>query len=131
VPYLSHVVIKGRPCKIIETKHEDDEIHLVAIDIFNGKKYQDVAPPSYNMDVPAVTRTEYQFLYIEDGTLHLLGMNHNDAVKEDVYVPDNEIGEKIRIYDQDGTEIGQESYVCCKKPFSDCLQWSPSFRLWG
>jgi translation initiation factor 5A len=107
----SHAVIKGRPCKIVEIKPSNKdghgEIHLVAIDIFTGKKLEDVCPPGHSVNVPAVTRADYQFLYIEDDTLHLLGPN--DAVKAGVKVPDNEIGAKIRYYGETGVDVGQGS----------------------
>ncbi|KAF8423108.1 translation protein SH3-like domain-containing protein [Tirmania nivea] len=104
-----HVVIKGRPCKIVEMstsktgKHGHAKVHLVALDIFTGKKLEDLCPSTHNMDVPYVKREEYQFLYIsEDDFLQLLS---NDGMeKNDVKLPEGELGDRIREYEKASTE---------------------------
>ncbi|TVU38108.1 hypothetical protein EJB05_11462 [Eragrostis curvula] len=55
------LVIKGRPCKVVEVstsktgKHGHAKCHFVAIDIFNGKKLEDIVPSSHNCDVSLLT----------------------------------------------------------------------------
>jgi len=114
-----HVVIKGRPCKIVDMstsktgKHGHAKVHLIAIDIFTGKKLEDLCPSTHNMDVPVVKRTEYQlvgdsrntyctlfapnmFLQIDvsdDGFLNLI--DDQGQEKNDVRMPDGEVGDKI------------------------------------
>ncbi|KAL4911311.1 hypothetical protein BDW74DRAFT_142754 [Aspergillus multicolor] len=94
------VVIKNRPCKIVDMstsktgKHGHAKVHLVAIDIFTGKKYEDLSPSTHNMDVPNVSRREYQLLDVtDDGFLSL--MDDNGDTKDDVKVPEGEVGDRI------------------------------------
>ncbi|KAJ3281998.1 translation initiation factor eIF-5A [Rhizoclosmatium globosum] len=93
-----HVVIKGRPCKIIDStsktgKHGHAKVNLTAIDIFTGKKMEDVSPSTHNMEVPNVSRTEYNVLDVEDGFLSLL--NEDGSTKDDVKVPEGDLGAQI------------------------------------
>lgn len=123
------VVIKGRPCKIVDMstsktgKHGHAKVHLVAIDIFTGKKLEDLCPSTHNMDVPNVTRREYQLIDIsDDGFLSL--MTDDGVTKDDVKLPDGEIGEKItklfKVDEKDTnvvilTAMGEEAAVEAKE----------------
>jgi len=95
-----HVVIKGRPCKIVDMstsktgKHGHAKVHLVALDIFTGKKLEELCPSTHNMDVPNVSRKEMQLLDVsDDGFLSLMG--EDGETKDDVKLPEGEVGEKI------------------------------------
>ncbi|KAF9159379.1 Eukaryotic translation initiation factor 5A [Actinomortierella ambigua] len=104
-----HVVIKGRPCKIVDMstsktgKHGHAKVHLVAIDIFTGKKLEDLSPSTHNMDVPNINRNEYTLLNIEDGFLTL--MLADGSTKEDVKLPDSDLGQEIESNFDDGKEL--------------------------
>ncbi|VBB77066.1 Putative Eukaryotic translation initiation factor 5A-2 [Podospora comata] len=94
------VVIKNRPCKIVDMstsktgKHGHAKVHLVALDIFTGKKLEDLSPSTHNMDVPVVRRQEYTLIDIsDDGFLSL--MTADGDLKDDVKLPEGEVGDKI------------------------------------
>ncbi|CAN0923574.1 Eukaryotic translation initiation factor 5A-4 [Linum grandiflorum] len=87
-----YIVIKNRPCKVVEVstsktgKHGHAKCHFVGIDIFNGKKLEDIVPSSHNCDVPHVNRVDYQLIDIsEDGFVSLLTDNGN--TKDDLRLP--------------------------------------------
>merc|ERR1711898_74869 len=97
----SFVVIKNRPCKVIETstsktgKHGHAKVHMIALDIFTNAKKEDISPSSHNMLQPVVTRTDFQLLSIDDEGFCSL-MNADGTTKDDLRIPDNEVGQEVR-----------------------------------
>merc|ERR1711981_710712 len=85
-------------------KHGHAKVHLVAIDIFTGKKLEELCPSTHNMDVPVVRRREYQLLDVtDDGFLSL--MHDDGSTKDDVKVPGGETGDKIKkLFQDDGKD---------------------------
>ncbi|XP_016337508.1 eukaryotic translation initiation factor 5A-1-like [Sinocyclocheilus anshuiensis] len=120
------VVLKGRPCKIVEMstsktgKHGHAKVHLVGIDIFSNKKYEDICPSTHNMDVPNTKRNDYQLVDISEGFLSL--MMDNGDVREDLRVPEGDLGKEIESKFAAGEEMlvtvlsamGEESAVAVK-----------------
>merc|ERR1712058_30162 len=93
------VVIKNRPCKIVEMstsktgKHGHAKVHLVGIDIFNGKKYEDICPSTHNMNVPNVTRQDYDLCDINEGFLTY--MDEKGAECSDLKLPESDVGKEL------------------------------------
>ncbi|XP_025081499.1 eukaryotic translation initiation factor 5A-1-like isoform X1 [Pomacea canaliculata] len=126
------VCIKNRPCKIVEMstsktgKHGHAKVHLVGIDVFTGKKYEDICPSTHNMLSPVVKRTEYTFVDKTDDKFLRL-MNDNGEIREDLRCPDEELGKEIDAKIEAGESflvtvleaMGEECVVSCKNLSSD------------
>merc|ERR1719324_2336345 len=101
-----HIVIKNRPCKVVDVstsktgKHGHAKAHIVALDIFTGKKMEELCPTSHNLAVPFVNREEYTLMDIDgEGMLSLL--TEGGTTKEDLKLPsgtdeDEKLAESIR-----------------------------------
>merc|ERR1719321_549478 len=87
-------MIKGHPCKVAEIttsktgKHGHAKAHIVALDIFTSKKYEDLCPTSHNAQVPFVKRTEYQALTADEGTGQVSLLLESGETKDDLNLPD-------------------------------------------
>jgi len=123
------VMLKNRPCKIMEMstsktgKHGHAKVHLVGIDIFTSKKYEDLCPSTHNIDVPNVNRSDFQLLDIsDDGFVSL--MDDKGDTRDDLRVPaDEELAKKMReeLDKSEGSVIitvlsavGEEAIIACK-----------------
>ncbi|KAL5999738.1 hypothetical protein ACLOJK_038023 [Asimina triloba] len=81
-----YIVIKSRPCKVVEVstsktgKHGHAKCHF---------KLEDIVPSSHNCDVPHVNRTDYRLIDIaEDSFVSLL--TENGQTKDDPRLPTDE-----------------------------------------
>ncbi|EED94027.1 eucarytic translation initiation factor 5A [Thalassiosira pseudonana CCMP1335] len=126
-----YIMIKGKPCKVLSIsvsktgKHGHAKCNFTAVDIFTGKKLEDMVPSSHGTTVPIVTRTEWEIIDIgEEGELTLMDEGGNQ--KTDVNlpgVPEN-MAQEIRDAWNDGENqvsvtvqaaVGQEQVVAYKK----------------
>jgi len=95
-----YVLIKDQPCKIdnISTskpgKHGSAKCLIVAKNIFTDKKIEMISQAHAQEKAPIVTRAQYQLNNIDNGYLAL--MDDDAEVREDMAVPDNELGEGIQ-----------------------------------
>jgi len=106
-----YVVLKGFPCKVMDMstsktgKHGHAKVHLVGVDIFTGKKYEDLSPSTHNMDVPEVTRVDYQLCDVtDDGFVSLMSLD-GSTTKDDLKVPEGEVGDQLRAAFKDGKDV--------------------------
>ncbi|XP_075873732.1 eukaryotic translation initiation factor 5A-1-like [Nelusetta ayraudi] len=95
------VMIKGHPCKISEMstsktgKHGHAKVHLVGYDIITNKKYEDICPSTHNMEVPVVSKKDYQIID-RDPDNFLTLMDDSGDTKADLKVVDD-VGEQIQV----------------------------------
>nr|AZL94375.1 putative N-acetyl-beta glucosaminidase [Nephromyces sp. MMRI]AZL94377.1 putative N-acetyl-beta glucosaminidase [Nephromyces sp. MMRI] len=87
-----HVMLKDKPCKVVDYstsktgKHGHAKAHIVGLDIFTGKKYEDICPTSHNMEVPVVKRSELQLIDITSDGFCTLLLDNGDT-KDDLILP--------------------------------------------
>merc|ERR1712060_548833 len=87
------IMIKGRPCKVSDVtssktgKHGHAKCHFVAINIFTGKKVEDLVPASHTTYSPFVKKIELQAMDVSDDGF-LSCMDEDGNVREDLLVPD-------------------------------------------
>jgi len=123
-------MIKGHPCKVVNVstsktgKHGHAKNNFTGIDIFTGKKYEDVVPSTHTTSVPNVSRAEYTLLDIDDeGYVSL--MTEEGDTKEDLQLPTypEELADEIREGFDEGktllltvvTACGNEQIIACKE----------------
>merc|ERR1712060_834591 len=135
----SHLMIKGHPCKCAEVstsktgKHGHAKAHIVALDIFTGKKYEDLCPTSHNLMVPIVKNDEYQLVDVDENTGQVSLLLESGETKDDLNLPtfvqqgeptdeDKKVVEEILKGQDDGktvtvivqSAIGLEKIIQCK-----------------
>lgn len=98
-----YLVIDGFPCKVVDRsvsktgKHGGCKINFVGIDIFTQKKHTTIYRSSDTVQVPIVTKEDYQLMNIEDGEPEYLAlMSNNQELREDIPLPKNDLGNQIR-----------------------------------
>lgn len=130
-----HCMLKGKPCKIVEIsvsktgKHGHAKCAITGVDIFSGKKYEDMCPSTHNMEVPNILRVEYQLLDADRDSGSVSVLLDNGDTKDDLNLPmdtssnPDEVSEEIlKMFDAGDSilvtvlqAMGQEKIVACKK----------------
>jgi translation initiation factor 5A len=85
------MMIKGHPCKALSIsvsktgKHGHAKCNFLAVDIFTGKKYEDMVPSSHGTTVPVVNRADWEIIDIDGEELTLMDEAGNQ--KTDLNLP--------------------------------------------
>ena len=113
------IMIKGNPCKVSDVstsktgKHGHAKCHFVAIDIFSGKKMEDLVPAGHTTSVPFVKKEEFQCIDCdEDGFVTV--MTASGDTRSDLKLPSemnptppgaDELSQKIRDFLEKETDF--------------------------
>merc|ERR1712225_157528 len=87
-----YMIIKGRPCKVVDCstsktgKHGSAKVHFTAIDIFNGKKYEEISPSTHTLQVPIINRQEYTLVGVDQDLSNCTG-NLTDGLALEACAP--------------------------------------------
>ena len=114
-----HIMIKGNPCKVLDVstsktgKHGHAKCHFVAIDIFSGKKMEDLVPAGHTTSVPFVKKEEFQCIDCdEDGFVTVITASGD--TRSDLKLPSemnptppgaDELSQKIRDFLEKETDF--------------------------
>ena len=90
-------------------KHGHAKANITGVDIFNGKKYQDVCPVSHSKDSPNITRTEWTVMSVDDDD-YVSMIDKTGKMRQDLKLPsevDDDVAtsEKIKSGLADGKVI--------------------------
>ena len=105
-----YIVINGRPAKVVETstsktgKHGHAKSKITAIDIFTGNKLEDVFPSSHNVDVPHVTKTDFDLVNIDD-TGFITLCDAEGEYREDLRLTESDFVEDLKADFQKGMDL--------------------------
>ena len=101
------VVLKGRPCTITELSTGEQggqaQVKIVGVDVFTGATYQHEVPATDTVDVPHVSRNEYQLVNIDGGFLNL--MANDGTERDDIGLPDGDLGASIQSQFNDTADL--------------------------
>ena len=88
------IVMKEKfPCKIVSIstsktgKHGHAKANITAIDIFTGKKYEDMCPTSHNMECPRVTRSSWDLQDINEQDNNMMTLYGSDDYSKEKTIP--------------------------------------------
>lgn len=106
----AYVVMKNRPCKIKDIlisapgKHGASKYHIIGVDVFTDKRIEEITPSSHNVFVPIVKREEYTLCSIDDEFCSLMDSSGKNT-RDDLKVPENDIGESMKKGMDEGKEL--------------------------
>jgi len=95
-----YVILKGKPCKIVDIKtsktgkHGHMKVNITGIDVLTGKKYNDVQPGHANFTEFKIEKGEFQLVDMAADALHCLDSNGAEQLFN--YDPEAELMKKLK-----------------------------------
>lgn len=122
------MMIKGKPCKILSIsvsktgKHGHAKCNFTAVDIFTGKKLEDMIPSTHGTTVPIVNRADWEIIDIDGDELTLMDEAGNQ--KTDLNLPTfpEKMADEIRDAWDDGENTVQVT-VQAAVGIEQVIQW--------
>jgi len=124
------MMIKGKPCKVLSIsvsktgKHGHAKCNFLAVDIFTGKKYEDMVPSTHGTTVPIVKRSDWEIIDIDGEEVTLMDDGGNQKTDLNLPTYPETMGKEIE-EGWDGGEnqiivtvqaaVGQEQIIAWKK----------------
>merc|ERR1711968_345122 len=118
-----YIMIKGKACEVKDVsvsktgKHGHAKCKFAASDIFTGATCEELCPSTHSIDVPVVTKSDWQIQGLQDETYVLLmtddDVNTSKLIKEYVEAVDG--GAEIEIYCTVLSAIGKEKIIDVRK----------------
>ena len=124
------MMIKGKPCKVLSIsvsktgKHGHAKCNFTAVDIFTGKKLEDMIPSTHGTTVPIVNRSDWEIIDIDGDELTLMDEGGNQKTDLNLPTYPDSMAEDIRTAWADGENtvqvtvqgaIGIEQVIAWKK----------------
>merc|ERR1712188_129097 len=112
-----YIMIKGKACKVKDVsvsktgKHGHAKCKFAASDIFTGATCEELCPSTHSIDVPVVTKSDWQIQGLQDKTDD--DVNTSKLIKEYVEAVDG--GAEIEIYCTVLSAIGKEKIFDVRK----------------
>merc|ERR1712151_582001 len=120
-----YVMLKGKPCKVVEVsisktgKHGHAKANITGLDVFTGRKYVEISPTSHNMTAPTMFRSEFELVSVNaEGEMELMDavgtMNNLLRLPKDTHGEFTSLSQRIMTKHRDVNE-GRAVFVTVLK----------------
>ncbi|KAJ5367207.1 eukaryotic translation initiation factor 5A [Penicillium brevicompactum] len=100
-----HVVIDGRPCRLLQVSTTTEGSDLVAEDLFTDQEIEASLPSDATVNVPTVSRKDYQLVNVDDDEGMLNLQDIEGTPRDDIRIPNGTLGDQIKADFADGKDL--------------------------